>query len=172
MTAPHAGAPGVGAGPAEGVIRSADAAHIGPSTLYRILRLRQEVFVVEQGCNYIDLDGRDLEPETVHLWIDEHPEAATVSACLRLLAQPDGATMIGRVVTAARSRNRGLAGRLIDHALTLAAGPFVLNAQSPLAGWYSRFGFVEDGPQFIEDGIVHTPMRRDGPATEVYCRKI
>ncbi len=57
--------------------------------------------------------------------------------------------------------NRGahLTGRLIEHALTLAERPVVLDAQSHLVSVYARHGFVADGPEFVEDGIPHTPMR-------------
>ena len=58
-------------------------AEIEPRTLYGILRLRAEVFVVEQACAYLDLDGRDLEPATRQLWIEA--EAGAVIATARVL---------------------------------------------------------------------------------------
>ena len=133
------------------------------TTLYRILRLRSEVFVVEQDCVFLDLDGRDLEAATTHLWIDDDPAAPTVRACARLLAEPGGATTIGRIVTHPSSRATGLAGALIHHALGMAEGPFLMKAQSRLMGYYARFGFEPDGPEFLEDGILHTPLRRSRP---------
>ena len=141
-------------------IQRARFSELDARTIYRILRLRQEVFAVEQDCAYLDLDGRDLEPATVHVWIDEQPEAPAVSACLRLLSDPDGATQIGRIVTSATARRRGLGRRLMTHALETTGSPWVLKAQSRLTGWYTVFGFRAAGPEFIEDGIPHTPMRR------------
>jgi ElaA protein len=130
--------------------------------LYRILQLRSEVFVVEQDCVYLDVDGRDLEPRTVQLWIDG--AQSTVVATLRVLWDSDGRARIGRVATAIEARSGGLAARLMERAIELArdggAAEIVLNAQSHLAGWYGRFGFAVDGPTFVEDGIDHTPMRR------------
>ena len=136
-------------------------ADLDPLVLYRILRLRDEVFAVEQQCAYNDLDGRDTEPATWHLWIDA-ASAPTPACAARLLTDPDGTRVLGRVVTAAVRRRRGLAGAVIDRALTLVAPgeEVVLNAQSQLERWYGRWGFVREGPDFLEDGIPHVPMRR------------
>jgi len=142
------------------VIHTAAATELDAATLYRILRLRSEVFVVEQNCAFLDLDGRDLDTTTTHLWIDDDPAAPTVLACARVLAEPDGATTIGRIVTHPSSRAVGLAGALIRHALTLAEGPFLMKAQTRLVPYYASFGFVPIGTDFLEDGILHTPMRR------------
>jgi ElaA protein len=144
------------------MIHAAGFDQLDPRTLYRILRLRSEVFVVEQACVYLDLDGRDMEPATIHVWADPVEEAPTVAAALRLLADADGAWRIGRVVTAAEERGLGLAGVLIERALTLvpASAPVVLDAQLRLEGWYRGWGFERTGPDFDEDGIVHVPMRR------------
>ena len=126
------------------------------SALYGILRLRAEVFVVEQDCAYLDPDGRDLEPSTRHLWIED---GGTVVAALRVLQEEDGAASIGRVVTAPSHRSRGLAAQLLRTALaTTTARPVRINAQSHLARWYGGFGFEVSGEEFVEDGIPHVPM--------------
>jgi ElaA protein len=125
------------------------------AALYGILRLRAEVFVVEQECAYLDPDGRDLEPSTRHLWVeDDH----AVVAALRVLREPDGATSIGRVVTAPAHRSRGLAAELVKTALADADRPVRINAQSHLRDWYAGFGFQVAGAEFVEDGIPHVPM--------------
>jgi ElaA protein len=140
-------------------LRTARFAKLTPFEVYGLCRLRVDVFVVEQECPYPELDGRDLEPATVHLWF----EAAdgTVAATIRLL--DDGATRaIGRVATAAASRGQGLAGRLVEEGIALSAGvPVTLGAQAHLAGWYRRHGFEVSGPGYVEDGIPHVPMRRE-----------
>lgn len=141
------------------VIRSATFAELDAATLYAILQLRSDVFVVEQRCAYRDLDGRDTEPATRHLWIDR--AAGAVGAYLRTLDEGAGVTRIGRVVTAPELRGRGLADRLVRHAVAAAPGVVVVAAQAHLTGWYRRRGFVVDGPAFVEDGIDHVPMRRD-----------
>jgi ElaA protein len=134
------------------------------ATLYRILQLRVAVFVVEQRCPYPELDGRDLEPGAEWLWASQD---GTVLATLRMLREPDGTVRIGRVATDPAARSGGVAGRLMALALERLAGTVdvVLDAQSPLEGWYRRFGFRRSGPEYVEDGIPHVPMRRvAGPA--------
>ena len=130
---------------------------LSASALYGILRLRSEVFVVEQACVYLDPDGRDLEPSTRHLWIEDEQGGAVIAA-LRVLRDADGATSIGRVVTAASHRSQGLAAALVQVAMQDAARPVRINAQSHLVEWYARFGFAVDGDEFVEDGIPHVPM--------------
>ncbi|MER7798074.1 GNAT family N-acetyltransferase [Microbacterium sp. NPDC096154] len=141
--------------------RSAPTSDIPPLVLYAILRLRVDVFVVEQECPYPELDGRDVEPTAVQLWALEEDD---VVATLRVLHDPQGRgddRRIGRVATASRARGRGLAAELMRRALTLCEGRTVrLDAQSHLATWYARFGFEVEGPEFIEDGIPHVPMVR------------
>lgn len=129
------------------------------ATLYDLLRLRVDVFVVEQQCPYPELDGRDTEPSTVHLWIgDGHDH---VAAYLRLLSEPDGSARIGRVAVARQARGRGHAARLMRAALDRVGGrPCLLNAQSHLVGFYERYGFVATGPESLEDGIPHVAMLR------------
>jgi ElaA protein len=138
-------------------LRTVPAGAITAAELHAVLRLRCEVFVVEQACAYLDVDGRDMEPGTTHLWL-ETPEG-TVAAYVRLLTEATGGHRIGRVVTDPTHRGQHLAGRLIDHALTLAVRPVVLDAQSHLTHVYARHGFEPDGAEFVEDGIAHTPMR-------------
>lgn len=139
-------------------------AELDAPTLYRLLKLRCDVFVVEQQCAYPDLDGRDTEPGTVHLWLDD--EAGSVAAYLRVLTEPDGGARIGRVVTAKSARGQGLASRLLQSALE-HIGPSratVLDAQTDAIAIYQRFGFEPSGPTFTEDGIEHLPMRRPARA--------
>jgi ElaA protein len=142
-------------------IRTAAFVDLDPLTLYRLLRLRVDVFVVEQACAYPELDGRDTEPGTIHLWVERDQRPA---AYLRIVREPDGTARVGRVVTAAEQRNDGLAAELVRHAIALTApAEVVLDAQSHLTGWYRRLGFVVDGAEFLDDGIAHTPMRLARP---------
>lgn len=143
-------------------VRDASIDELDARTLYGILALRGEVFVVEQNCVYADLDGRDLETSARQLWIELDGE---VVATLRILDEPDGTARIGRVVTAKHVRSNGLAAQLMDRALELVGDrPVVLGAQSHLVDWYARFGFSTSGAEYIEDGIPHTPMRRPAPS--------
>lgn len=134
-------------------------AELESRTAYLLWQLRESVFVVEQECPYLELDGRDLEPATRHLWVDDDGPVAY----LRVLADPDG-RRIGRVVVAPSHRGRGLAEALLRAALDIVGGgPCRLDAQSYLVGWYARFGFVACGQEFLDDGIPHVPMRRPAP---------
>ena len=130
-------------------------AELTTAELYDILRLRSEVFVVEQECAYLDPDGRDDQPGTRHVWV-----GTPVDAYLRVL-DDGGAHRIGRVVTRPSARSAGLAAQLMEHVLAHVPPPWTLDAQSYLTAWYARFGFVVSGPEYVEDGIPHTPMRRE-----------
>jgi ElaA protein len=128
------------------------------TTLYALLRLRVDVFVVEQQSAYPELDGRDAEPSTLHIWLAREGEPV---AYLRLLSEPDGTARIGRVVVARQARGAGLAGRLMAEALArIGERECVLDAQTPLVGFYTGLGFTPTGPEFMEDGVAHVPMRR------------
>lgn len=145
------------------VVASASGAELSAARLYALLRLRVEVFVVEQGCPYAELDGRDLDPATRHLWIDGGTRPV---AYLRVLREGAG-LRIGRVCVARPERGTGLARRLL-HAALAGAGdaPCVLDAQTRARGLYEPFGFVAEGRPFDEDGIEHVRMRRSGTASE------
>ena len=127
-------------------------------TAYKILTLRVAVFVVEQKCAYQELDGRDLEPGTTHVLVEDRGE---VIGYLRILRESEDEFRIGRVCVLERARNSGVAARMMHAAVDqIDPHPCVLDAQSHMAGWYARFGFALDGEEFVEDGIPHTPMRR------------
>jgi len=140
------------------VLHDLPTAEIPSPTLYRILRLRSEVFVVEQACVYLDPDGRDLEPSARQLWIED--DDGEVVATARVLDE-GSARRIGRIATAPAARGRGLAGLLVEHVVATTDGPWLLDAQSQLVGWYETFGFAVVGDEYDDDGILHTPMRRD-----------
>jgi predicted GNAT family N-acyltransferase len=143
---------------AEAMLREARFAELTPFEVYGLCRLRVDVFVVEQECPYPELDGRDMEPATVHLWYERDGE---VLATIRVL--DDGAAkIIGRVATAKAARGHGLAAALIRRGIELCGGAAIdIGAQAYLEGWYEQFGFRRSGAGYIEDGIPHVPMRRD-----------
>ena len=138
-------------------------AELDTHTLYAAMKLRQEVFVVEQTCAYLDADGDD--PTACHLlgW-----QGDALIAYLR--AFPPGTTshpevVIGRVIIAAPARGRGLSRALMQEAhrhVVRAWGdaPIFLSAQSHLEGLYNSLGYSVCGPGYDEDGIPHLPMRR------------
>lgn len=128
-----------------------------PRTAYLLFQLRESVFVVEQTCPYQELDGRDLEPGARHLWVEDD---GLPFGYLRILDE-DAHARIGRVLVARSHRGAGVAATLMRAALAqIGERPSRLDAQSYLVGWYGRFGYEPTGPEFLEDGIPHVPMRR------------
>lgn len=136
-------------------LRTARFDELDASTLYELLRLRAEVFVVEQDCAFLDLDGCDREPTTIHVWIEGDGRvlgyARVVPGC--------SATEIGRLVTRLDRRGTGIGACVLREAMNLVDGPLQVKAQARLVEWYESFGFEGVGQPFMEDGIPHVPMR-------------
>lgn len=144
-------------------MHAAALADIDPVTVYGLMQLRVDVFVVEQECAYPELDGRDLEPSAVQYWCTDLDGAPIATARLLTDELPDGTALlrIGRVCTRHELRGNGLVRLLIDRIVSdIGDRPSVLDAQAHLEQMYARWGYVADGPQFVEDGIPHVPMRR------------
>ena len=136
-------------------IQAASFAELSTARLYSILHLRVEVFVVEQECAYSEIDN--LDAQATHYWVDDE---AGIASYLRLLHEDD-CYRIGRVVTRIDARSKGLSKRLMHHVMSITEGPWVLSAQSYLHDWYTDLGFLQTGPEFLEDGIPHIPMLRE-----------
>lgn len=134
--------------------------------VYAALELRQRVFVVEQACVFLDVDGRD--PAAWHLFGWQGAEAsAPLLAYARVFAPgavyPEAS--IGRIVTAPEARGSGLGRTLMREALrrteALAPGaPIRIGAQQRLERFYEEFGFHAAGAPYLEDGIMHVEMLR------------
>lgn len=131
--------------------------------VYRILQARQEVFAVEQGINYQDCDGCDLDAH--HLFCDD---GRRVVAYLRALAPgakyPDAAAF-GRVLTVPERRRQGLGLALVEEGIARICGQWPgraisISSQSYLARFYQRFGFATEGAPYMEEGIEHIRMTR------------
>lgn len=137
------------------LVRSARLIDLAPEALYAILKLRSDVFVVEQQCAYADLDGRDTDPDTVHMWLEDDDEE--VVAALRILG--GAVPQIGRIATRADRRRQGLGALLLHGALEQLPRPVEVRAQARLQRWYATFGFVRCSDEWVEDGIAHVQMR-------------
>lgn len=144
-------------------LKRAWALDLDTRTLYELLKLRVEVFVVEQACVYPELDGRDLLADTRHFWLESD---GRVVGTLRLLEEHDNGQKsfrIGRLCTARSARGRGHTTRLLRAALAeVGSAPCRINAQTYLVDLYAKHGFKPDGDEFDLDGIAHVPMRRGG----------
>jgi ElaA protein len=131
--------------------------------LYRVLALRQEVFVVGQGIRCVDADGDDQQAWHLLGWKDKE-----LVAYLRVL--PPGVRnefhMIGRVLTAEQSRGLGYGKQLMrfcENEMQKRWAPFTLamNAQHYLLRFYEDLGYRADGEIFIEEGLPHIFMRKE-----------
>jgi ElaA protein len=128
--------------------------------LYRLLALRQRVFVVEQKCPYLDADG--VDPVCRHLWAQGAADGA-VHAYARIV--PAGIKFrevsIGRVITAPEARGTGLGRELMQHAIAECGGAAIrIGAQAHLEKFYTELGFVRASDEYDEDGIPHIEMLR------------
>jgi ElaA protein len=131
-------------------------------TLYALLRLRSEVFVVEQQCVFLDMD--DADADCLHL-LGERNGQLVASARLVPPGLKYPEASIGRVVTAPGARGGGLGHQLMAEAVRVLCGlwgqqPIRIGAQAHLQAFYRRHGFETDGPVYQEDGIDHVEMRR------------
>lgn len=136
-----------------------------PKLVYRLLKLRSEVFVVEQNCVYQDMDDLDLLPETRHLLFQEDQNITAYARILAPGASYSGFSSIGRIVTAPDTRGTGLGHTLVETAITECLAlwpqyPIKIGAQSHLTGFYGKHGFTAYGDEYIEDGIPHIHMIR------------
>ena len=130
--------------------------------LYAILALRQEVFVVEQTCWYLDADGKDQAALHVVGTDDQDRVVAYTRVLPRGAAYVDYAS-IGRVITSPLVRGRGVGRPLMQQsidALYAAWGsqPVKISAQAHLQDFYGSLGFAGVGEVYDEDGIPHRAM--------------
>ncbi len=133
--------------------------------LYSFLKLRCDVFMWEQQADDEEMDGRDLEPGTVHIWIDDERGCAAYLRILRnaTAEHRDAHRVIGRVAVRADRRGDGLSRRLMERALEVIdadGAASMLHAQSYVVGLYERFGYVVFGEEYEEAGIAHRSMYR------------
>lgn len=140
---------------------------LSADTLYRLLCLRSEVFVVEQACVFLDMDGLDAQCLHVLGEVVDQDGTPHLHASTRLV--PPGVAFaeasIGRVVTAPAARGGGIGHALMAESVRLleqlwGPQPIRIGAQAHLERFYNRHGFVSDDKPYIEDGIPHLEMIR------------
>ena len=131
-----------------------------PNELYALLRLRSEVFVVEQNCVFLDADNKDIYCH--HLMLFDNKQ---LIAYARLV--PPGISYqemsVGRVVTAKDARSKGAGKQLMQLAVEYCRkifgdGPIRIGAQYYLEKFYTEIGFTATGDVYDEDGIEHIEM--------------
>jgi ElaA protein len=138
---------------------------LSTAEIYTLLRARAEVFVVEQHCAFLDLDGIDADAQHLLCWASAPAQSPAFAAYLRLIgpgrkyAEPS----IGRVLTTASFRGRGYGRALMRHGLQRASvafpgSPLRIGAQQRLEHFYASLGFRAASPTYVEDGIDHVEM--------------
>lgn len=130
--------------------------------LYAILKLRSEVFVVEQNCVFLDQDDKDQDCYHFMGWLDD-----TLAAYTRIV--PPGVSYtepsIGRVVTSPAARGGGIGKELMLQSIEqvyilYSKTPIRIGAQVYLNKFYTSLGFEPSGDIYLEDGIEHLEMIR------------
>ena len=131
--------------------------------LYQILRLRSEVFVVEQDCVYLDLDNKDQI--SVHVFQNEKDE---IVAYTRIFKSGDyyKNPSIGRVVVSKKNRGKDLGKKIMIYSIeyinkNLKGEKIELSAQIYLEKFYKDLGFYRTGEDYLEDGIPHQRMIKE-----------
>lgn len=126
--------------------------------LYEILKLRSEVFVVEQQCLYLDID--DLDRQSEHLLVVENER---IIGYIRLmppgLKYPEAS--LGRVVLSQTFRHSDIGKTMVLEAMKQSERPIRISAQYYLKSFYEHLGFEQVGELYLEDGIEHIEMLCD-----------
>ncbi|WP_115685119.1 GNAT family N-acetyltransferase [Corynebacterium senegalense] len=126
---------------------------------YELFRLRVDVFVAEQDCPYNELDDTDAHPETRHVLA--RGGEGRLLGCARVFPTAEG-SCFGRFVVAPEARGTGLGAEILARSIEYTRrweGDLVIEAQAGLVGYYSGFGFVAEGEEFLDTGIAHRRMR-------------
>ena len=129
--------------------------------LYEILALRSRVFVVEQQCIFLDMDGLDKPAHHLAGYVSGKLVASTRILAAGIAYQ--GYPSIGRVVTAPEARGKAYGFKLMEESLKKLVElyghvPVKIGAQLYLKRFYESLGFLQSGEMYLEDGIEHIPM--------------
>jgi ElaA protein len=131
------------------------------SELYEMLKLRASVFVVEQDCPYLDLDGKDSL--ATHILGRQKNKLVAYSRIFRPGSFEKKYARIGRIVVQKKSRRKGLGIELVHKSIAFCKEQFgnqtiKISAQAYLKNFYNQCGFIEKGEIYLEDGIPHFAM--------------
>ncbi len=131
--------------------------------LYAILKLRQEVFIVEQDCPYLDSDDKDQD--SLHLMGFYEDELAAYTRLVPKGLSYEKYASIGRVITSDKIRGKGLGKLLMNTSVDKlfefwGQQAIKISAQSHLIPFYKTIGFDPTGEEYLEDGIPHAAMIR------------
>ena len=138
-------------------------AELSLTELYALMRLRQEVFIVEQNCPYLDADGKDLK--SYHLMGYANDELVAYSRIVKPGVSYEEVS-IGRVVSSTNHRRLAYGQQLMAESIAqieklYGPVPIRIGAQQYLQKFYESFGFVREGEPYMEDGIPHIIIVRE-----------
>ena len=134
---------------------------LSPAELYNILKLRSEVFVVEQNCVYLDTDGKDQDAWHLCGWLNDELLIAYARLLAPGVSYPEAS--IGRVVSSPAYRKDGYGKLLMQKAIENTCTIFSvteikIGAQQYLTTFYNNLGFTVTSEPYLEDGIPHVEM--------------
>lgn len=135
---------------------------LSQTLLYKILKIRQEVFIIEQNCNYLDADNIDQHSHHLIGLIDDE-----IIAYMRIVkpSYVSKELSFGRILVKKEYRGEGIGRQLMKKAIDIFGAQhnaIVMSAQLYLVGFYQDFDFVVYGEQYLEDNIPHIKMIRNG----------
>lgn len=134
--------------------------------LYKILQVRNEVFIIEQNCPYQDCDNKDQH--AFHLWAQEGDNIYAYTRLLPPNISYEGASSIGRVLTSQNGRGKKLGKELMERSIVkcheiFGNYPIRISAQSYLKKFYESLGFIIVSAEYLEDNIPHFEMLCEKP---------
>ena len=136
--------------------------NLSTNELYRILKIRQEVFIIEQNCNYLDADNIDQHSHHLIGLVDNE-----IIAYMRIV-KPSYVykeLSFGRILVKKQYRGEGIGRQLMKKAIDIFGPQYnviVMSAQLYLIDFYQDFDFIVHGEQYLEDNIPHIKMVRNG----------
>ena len=133
---------------------------LSTTELYSILKIRQEVFIIEQNCNYLDCDGLDLK--AIHMSLNRGGE---LIAYLRMI-KPNILSeniVLGRILVSINERNKNIGKEMMLQVINFLEKQYPnlsieMSAQSYLIDFYNQFGFNIIGEEYLDDNIPHMKM--------------
>ena len=122
--------------------------------LYEILRLRSEIFILEQECPYQDLDNKDMFSQ------HHFGKINNKIVCYTRVFLNEEPNVIGRLVVKKQFRNKGIGREIMRRSIKIISKEKVIfiSAQYYLKDFYESLGFIKKGKKYLEDGIIHIPM--------------
>ncbi len=140
-------------------IHTSNLQEISSNDLYQILKLRQDVFIVEQDCIYHDIDN--LDPNSEHVFLKNDQEVIAYSRIVPAGKKFDHPS-IGRIVTHQSFRGKGYGREIVKRSLTILTErgikTVIIEAQNHLQKFYESLGFKKISEPYDVDGILHIKM--------------